>query len=134
GIAALQGNFTGNCPGSGPICTGPTPAGESRTPMFDQGITGTGQIVAVADSGTTPNAAWFVTLDKGEGPHTEITFAENPPPVPPALGTLHPDNKIIAYWTQPGGPVDYDFTSGHGTHTTGTVVGDAAGTFGSSSY
>lgn len=134
GIAALQGNFTGNCPGSGPICTGPTPAGESRTPMFDQGITGTGQIVAVADSGTTPNAAWFTTLDKGDGPHTEITFAENPPPVPPALGTLHPDNKIIAYWTQPGGPVDYDFTSGHGTHTTGTVVGDAAGTFGTTSY
>lgn len=128
GIAALQGNFTGTCAGSGPIC------GPNKAPLFDQGITGSGQIVAVADSGTTPNAAWFATLDKGNGPHTEVTFAENPPPVLPNIGTLHPDNKIIAYWTQPGGPVDYDYTSGHGTHTTGTVVGDAAGTFGATTY
>lgn len=134
GIAALQGNITGNCAGSGPICTGPTPVGLTHTPMFDHGITGSGQIVAVADSGTTPNAAWFTTLDKGAGPHQEITFAQNPPPMPPALGTLYPDNKIIGYWTQPGGPIDYDFTSGHGTHTTGTVVGDTAGTFGAASY
>ena len=126
GIGAIQGNLTGACAGSGAVC-GPTP-------MFDQGITGGGQIVAVADSGTTPNAAWFATLDKGNGPHTDVTFAENPPPVLPAIGTLHPDNKIIAYWTQPGGPTDYDFVSGHGTHTTGTVVGDAAGTFGATTY
>ncbi|HEU4663958.1 MAG TPA: S8 family serine peptidase [Dokdonella sp.] len=126
GIGAIQGNLTGTCAGSGPVC-GPTP-------LFDQGITGGGQIVAVADSGTTPNAAWFATLDKGSGPHTEVTFAENPPPLLPNVGTLHPDNKIIAYWTQPGGPTDYDFVSGHGTHTTGTVVGDAAGTFGATTY
>lgn len=134
GIAAIQGNITGTCAGSGPICTGPAPANESRSPLFDHGITGRGQIAAVADSGTSPNAAWFATLDKGSGPHTEITSAENPPPVLPNIGTLHPDNKIIAYWTQPGGPIDYDFTSGHGTHTTGTVVGDAAGTFGATTY
>ena len=126
GIGALQANLTGSCTGSGPIC-GPTP-------MFDQGLTGSGQIVAVADSGTTPNAAWFATLDKGDGPHTEVTFAENPPPVPPAIGTLYPDNKIIAYWTQPGGPTDYDYVSGHGTHTSGTVLGDAAGTFGANTF
>ena len=126
GIGALQGNLTGSCTGSGPIC--------GATPMFDQGLTGSGQIVAVADSGTTPNTAWFTTLDKGAGAHTEITFAENPPPVLPNIGTLHPDNKIIAYWTQPGGPVDYDVSSGHGTHTSGTVLGDAAGTFGANTY
>jgi hypothetical protein len=126
GIAALQGNFTGSCAGSGAVC-GPAP-------MFDHGLTGSGQIVAIADSGTTPNAAWFATLDKGNGPHTEITFSDNPPPVLPNVGTLHPDNKILAYWLQPGGPTDYDFTSGHGTHTSGTLVGDAAGTFGASSF
>ena len=126
GIGALQGNHTGTCPGSGVVC--------GATPMFDQGLTGSGQIVAVADSGTTPNAAWFTALDQGQGPHTEVTFAENPPPVLPGIGTLHPDNKIIAYWTQPGGPIDYDASSGHGTHTSGTVLGDAAGTFGANTY
>lgn len=126
GIAALQGNLTTDCAGSGPVC-GPAP-------MFDHGLTGSGQIVAVTDSGTTPNAAWFATLDKGGGAHTEVTFADNPAPIPPAIGSLHPDNKILAYWTLPGGPTDYDFASGHGTHTTGTVLGDAAGTFGATTY
>ncbi len=125
-IGAIQGNSTATCSGSGPIC-GPTP-------LFDHGITGSGQVVAIGDTGTTPNAAWFATLDKGDGPHTEVTFSDNPPPVPPALGVLHPNNKILAYWLQPGGPTDYDYVSGHGTHTTGTLVGDAAGTFGATTY
>ncbi|MBO9664585.1 S8 family serine peptidase [Dokdonella sp.] len=125
-VGAIQGNSTAACAGSGVIC-GPSP-------IWDHGLTGSGQIVAVADSGTTPNAAWFATLDKGTGPHTEVTFADNPAPTLPNIGALYPDNKIIAYWTQPGGAVDYDYTSGHGTHTTGTVVGDAAGTFGASTY
>ncbi len=127
-IGAVQGNITGDCSGNGPIC-GPTP-------MFDHGLVGSGQIIGIADSGTTPNAGWFTTLDKGDGPHTEITFSDNPPPTPPSIGTLHPNNKIIAYWLQPGGPTDYDYASAvhHGTHTSGTLVGDAAGTFGASTF
>lgn len=129
-IGALQGNSTSACAGSGVIC-GPAP-------IFAQGIIGSGQIVAVADSGTTPWAAWFTTLDKGSGPLTAITASQNPAPVPPAIGTLNPNNKIIAYWLQPSStgavPVDYDYTSGHGTHTTGTVLGDTAGTFGATTY
>jgi len=124
-IAAIQGNASGDCAGSGAIC-GPSP-------IWDHGLTGSGQIVGVADSGTTPDAAWFATLDKGNGPHTEVTFADDPPPIPPAIGRLYPDNKIIAYWTQPGN-VAYDYYSGHGTHTTGSVLGDAAGTFGADSF
>lgn len=123
---AIQGNNTGNCSGSGTVC--------GVTPLWDHGITGTGQIAAVADSGTSPNAAWFTQLDKGLGAVTAITSSDNPPPVLPNIGTLYPNNKIIGYWLQPNGPVAYDFVSGHGTHVTGTVLGDAAGTFGSSSY
>ncbi|HVV96349.1 MAG TPA: S8 family serine peptidase [Rhodanobacteraceae bacterium] len=125
-VGAIQGNATGACAGSGPIC-GPAP-------IWDHGILGSGQIAGIADSGTTPNAAWFTTLDKGAGPHFEITFTDDPPPVLPNIGTLHPDNKILGYWLQPGGPTNYDYTSGHGTHTTGTIVGDAAGTFGADTY
>ncbi|HJT97334.1 MAG TPA: S8 family serine peptidase, partial [Rhodanobacteraceae bacterium] len=125
-IGAIQGNATGACGGSGPIC-GPAP-------IWDHGIFGSGQIAGIADSGTTPNAAWFTTLDKGAGPHFEITFTDDPPPVLPNVGSLHPDSKILGYWLQPGGPTNYDYTSGHGTHTTGTIVGDAAGTFGANTY
>ncbi|MBN8480760.1 MAG: S8 family serine peptidase [Xanthomonadales bacterium] len=126
GIGAIQGNATTACAGTGTVC-GPAP-------LFAQGINGSRQIVAVADSGTTPWAAWFTTLDKGTGPLTEITVSDNPAPVLPATGNLYPNRKIIGYWLQPGGPVDYDYASGHGTHTTGTVVGDAAGTFGANTY
>jgi hypothetical protein len=125
-VGAIQGNSTAACGGSGTPC-GPTP-------IWDHGILGSGQIAGIADSGTTPNAAWFTTLDKGSGPHEEVTFTDDPPPVLPNIGSLHADNKIIGYWLQPGGPTNYDYTSGHGTHTTGTIVGDAAGTFGATTY
>jgi len=125
-IGVIQGNATDECAGSGAVC-GPTP-------LWDHGLFGSGQIVAIGDTGTTPNAAWFTTLDKGTGPHTEITFSDDPPPILPNIGSLHPDNKIIGYWLQPNGPTNYDYASGHGTHTSGTLVGDAAGTFGSQTY
>jgi hypothetical protein len=51
--------------------------------------------------------------------------------VPPALGATWPAKKVFAYWVQPGATA-YDnnavcttsSTSFHGTHTSGTVVGD----------
>lgn len=125
-VGAIQGNATGACGGSGSVC-GPAP-------LWAQGIIGSGQIVAVADSGTTPWAAWFTTLDKGSGPLTEITLSDSPPPVLPAPGNLYPNRKIVGYWLQPGINTDYDYESGHGTHTSGTVLGDAAGTFGANTY
>lgn len=124
-VGAIQANSTAACAGNGVVC-GPSP-------IWDHGLVGNGQIVAVADSGTTPDAAWFASLDKGSGAHTEVTFADDPPPLPPAIGRLYPNNKIIGYWTQPGN-VAYDYYSGHGTHVTGSVLGDAAGTFGATSY
>src|SRR5689334_4716053 len=124
-IGAIQGNSTASCPGSGPVC-GPTP-------IWDHGILGSGQIAGIADSGTTPNAAWFTTLNKGSGDHVAITLADDPPPVPPTVGNLFPDNKILGYWVQPGA-FPYDAGVFHGTHTTGTLVGDASGTFGATTY
>ena len=64
-IGAIQGNATTDCAGSGTPC-GPTP-------IWDHGLFGSGQIAGIADSGTTPNAAWFTTLNKGSGDHVEIT-------------------------------------------------------------
>jgi len=134
-IGAIQGDSTAACAGSGTVC-GPTP-------LWDHGLFGSGQIVAVSDSGTDANEAWFTTLDKGSGPHEEITFADNPAPLLPAIGQLHPDNKIVGYWVQPGAtaydsnktcPGSPSSISWHGTHTSGTLVGDAAGTFGGVTY
>lgn len=134
-IGAIQGNDTGSCSGSGTVC-GPTP-------LWDHGLYGSGQIVAISDTGLDANEGWFTTYDSGDGPHTEVTLADDPAPIPPALGTFHEDNKVIGYWTQPGATA-YDNTnqcsptsppsSYHGSHTSGTIAGDAAGTFGANTY
>lgn len=133
-IGAIQGDATTACAGSGAVC-GPTP-------MWDHNLFGSGQIVAVSDSGTDSNEAWFATLDKGSGPHAEVTLPDATPAIPPAVGMFYPNNKLLGYWPQPGatggdnnnscpgGPS----TSYHGTHTSGTIVGDAAGTFGANTY
>ena len=94
------------------------------TPIWDQDLIGTGQKVAVTDSGLDRNEDWFVGYDDGTGVNVEIIDAESP--VPPATGTIHPDAKVYAYWIQPGATA-YDGTSAgfHGTHVSGTVVGDS---------
>ncbi|MBO9663079.1 S8 family serine peptidase [Dokdonella sp.] len=133
-IATIQGNMSGDVAGVGAV--------GAPTPLWDHQIFGSGQIVASMDSGVDHNEAWFTTLDKGSGPVTALTPAEDT--TPPALGTLHPDNKIVGYFVQPGSTA-YDSDgvecspgagglSFHGTHTSGTIVGDAAGTFGSATY
>ena len=134
-IGAIQGDSTTTCAGSGPVC-GPTP-------LWDHELFGSGQIVAIADTGTDANEAWFTALNKGGTTHTAVTVADNPAPTPPAIGTLYTDNKILAYWVQPGAtaydnnatcPGSPSSSSWHGTHTSGTLVGDASGTFGANTY
>jgi hypothetical protein len=93
--------------------------------VFNHGLTGTGQIVAVADSGCDTDACFF----RKSGASGDVTDAEDTEP--PAVGTLWPGKKVIAYWVQPGATA-YDndetcrssSTSFHGTHTSGTAVGD----------
>ena len=100
----------------------------SPTPIWDQGLWGTGQIVGIADSGLDRNEDWFVHLDKGSGVVSAITDAEDVDP--PTVGTTHPNNKIFAYWTMPGAAA-YDNGTFHGTHTTGSIAGDRANQVGS---
>lgn len=91
------------------------------TPIWDQGIWGTGQIVGIADSGLDRNEDWFVHLNKGIGVLTAITDAEDVSP--PAVGTWYVNRKVFAYWTMPGAEA-YDNGTFHGTHTTGSIAGD----------
>jgi hypothetical protein len=134
GIGAIQGDSpTTTTAGSGAVEAG-------RQPIWDHGIFGTGQIISISDSGLDANEAWFTTLNKGAGDHTEITFADSP--LLPSLGAVYPDNKVYAYWVQPGATA-YDnnatcpggsSTSWHGTHTSGTIAGDAGGTVNGVTY
>ncbi len=134
GIGVIQSDS----PSTGTAGSGSVEAG--RQPLWDHGLYGSGQIISISDSGLDANEAWFTTLNKGFGDHTEITTADSP--VPPALGAVHADNKVYAYWVQPGAEA-YDnnstcpggsSTSYHGTHTSGTIAGDAGGSVGATNY
>ena len=108
---------------------GANPIGNA--PIWAQDIIGSGQIVAIADSGMDRNEGWFNRYNNGGATNTEITDASNP--TPPAIGAVFPNRKVYAYFVQPGATA-YDnnstcpggsSTSFHGTHTTGTVAGDS---------
>jgi hypothetical protein len=100
----------------------------TTTPIWDQGLYGTGQIVGIADSGLDRNEDWFMHMNKGSGVVTAITDAEDV--ILPIVGTVYPNNKIYAYWTMPGAEA-YDNGSFHGTHTTGSIAGDRLKSIGS---
>jgi len=75
----------------------------NQTPVWDQGLHGEGEIVAVMDSGIDYNSCWF--RDGGAPP-----------------GPSH--RKVIDYSLY-GGGLAYDGCDiGHGTHVCGTLAGD----------
>jgi hypothetical protein len=121
-VGPLQSNQASSIP--------PTAAQAS---IWTQGITGSNQIVAVADSGLDRNQEFFIRLNKGSGVVEAVTNAENT--TPPAIGALFPNNKVIGYFVEPGAsPYDDNEvcgtspTSFHGTHTSGSVAGDSGTT------
>ncbi len=103
-------------------------------PIWDRDLTGSGQVVAVADSGLDRNESWFTQLDQGAGVVTGITDAQSPSL--PQPGTAQPTHKVLAYWVQPGATA-YDNNQNcsgngdnrfHGTHVAGSVAGDRGAT------
>ena len=102
----------------------------TATPIWDQGIIGTGQIVAVFDSGVDRNSDFFYRLDQGNGLIEEYTDASDV--LPPTPGPVFPNRKIYGYFVQPDAS-PYDDAGGcqgsivlfHGTHVAGSVAGDA---------
>jgi len=103
---------------------------DTGSPIWDRDLVGSGQIVAVADSGLDRNESWFTQLDRGSGVVTGITTAQSPEL--PQTGGTEPAHKVFAYWVQPGATA-YDNdencsgngrTRFHGTHVTGSVAGD----------
>ncbi|MBN2493723.1 MAG: S8 family serine peptidase [Deltaproteobacteria bacterium] len=88
--------------------------------IWARGLTGTGQVVGVADSGLDADACQFrrgATRDAV----TEAVFE----PQPPLAACSRPDNKVITYYVlDRADPYDHRSSGFHGTHTTGTLAGD----------
>ncbi len=109
----------------GPV-QGNIPSAAGR-PIFDHGLTGTGQIVAVADSGADIDMCFFNNLNG----HSAVTTASET--IAPGEGVSFPTNKVIGYWVQEGADAyddnqkcgdDSSRTNFHGTHVAGSAVGD----------
>lgn len=96
-------------------------SGDRSTPIFDHGIFGQGQIVAVLDSGIDADACWF--RDPGRGlPPTNVCNGGT------TVDTSR--RKVIAVDFLDAGEcvngitaTEWD-THGHGTHVAGTLTGD----------
>ena len=95
-----------------------------NTPIWDKGLTGAGQIVAVADSGLDSDEDWFVHYDNGQTVTHIVTESESTN-ILPQIGTIYPDRKVLGYFTMPlAVAYEHQIFEFHGTHVTGSVAGD----------
>jgi len=89
------------------------------TPIWDQGITGFGQIYGAADSGIDTDACQ-TRFSSAAGAQTFLNTTQ-----PPNVNITNPSNKILSYYVVGAAQAYDDTTAGfHGTHTTGNAVGD----------
>ncbi len=90
--------------------------------LFNHGLLGQGEIAGVSDSGLDNDMCYFSYDGNG--------YAEASYPALPATGPLDMTKKVIGYAVLPGASAyDNNATCGvpvqfHGTHTSGSVVGD----------
>lgn len=87
--------------------------------VWNHGITGTGQIVCMMDTGVNPEMCQL----RYDGTAGSAATAQSP--TPPATGTVDLSKKVIAYYVEPGAEAYDDPASGfHGSHVSGVVLGD----------
>jgi hypothetical protein len=96
-------------------------AGGQATPVFDRGIYGEGQVVAVLDTGIDPDMCWFRDPARGLPPRNECNGGTTVDPL---------QRKVLAvdflWGSECSGGIsgsEWD-TQDHGTHVAGTVAGD----------
>ncbi|MEJ2367598.1 MAG: S8 family serine peptidase [Acidobacteriota bacterium] len=94
-------------------------------PIWNHGITGTGQTPAVCDTGVDDDMCFF-RYDSSSSSVTDAQYPSLPNP-----GTLDTSKKVLVYDVLPGATAydgntscNGDPESEHGTHTTCTVAGD----------
>ncbi len=96
-------------------------AGGQALPVFDQGLHGEGQVVAVLDTGIDPDMCYFRDTVRGLPPRNECNGGTT-------IDSLQ--RKVLAVdflWSNEcsGGIASSEWdTQGHGTHVAGTVAGD----------
>jgi hypothetical protein len=101
------------------------PSFPAETPIFDQGIYGCGQVIAVADTGQDFRSCYFA--DTTDPPIESCAV----PPCPAGTPDLSQRKDILYYNWSPGSPDGDDGAcsaltgEGHGTHTSGSAAGDA---------
>ena len=83
-------------------------------PLWNAGITGAGQLIAVSDTGAAAATCMFV-----DGAHG-IPFSSSFSSIPADTG----HRKFRVYWSGSGG--DFGDGDGHGTHVCGTAAGHPA--------
>lgn len=92
---------------------------QTSTPLFDRGLTGEGEIIAVADSGLDTDACQF-RFDAEASSQTLYNQTQAP-----EANVTDPDGKVISYYLQDGAtPYDDRAKQGHGTYVAGCALGD----------